>query len=139
MAVKKMGRFFPNIVQSDGCVWSPAYLVRAGKAQPVEDGYEDVSRDEKAQEVGAAQEPVLRPKGVDFGRRPQNGHGRLERGEQRQRHGKPAHGAVGHQELLEGIQVFGPGSGFASLPKKKTTKKKRKPTCVVRWRPPEKA
>lgn len=77
------------------------YLVGAGQPQSVEDRYEDVSGDEQAQEVGAAQEPVLGAEGVHLGRSTQDGHGRLEGGQQRQGDGQAAHGAVGHQELLE--------------------------------------
>lgn len=83
-----------------GRVTSDADLIGAGQPQPVEDRDEDMSRDEQAQEVGAAQEPVLSPKGVHLRGSPQDGHGRLEGGEQGQGHGQAAHGAVRHQELL---------------------------------------
>lgn len=76
-------------------------LIGAGQAKSVEDWDENVSWDEQAQEVGAAQEPVLRPKGVHFRRRPQDGHSRLESGQKGQGDGQAAHGAVSHQELLE--------------------------------------
>lgn len=76
------------------------YLIGAGKPQSVEDRYENMSWDEQAQEVGAAQEPVLSPKGVHLRRSTQNGHCRLESGQQGQRHRQAAHGAVSHQELL---------------------------------------
>ncbi|KAG7244220.1 hypothetical protein INR49_004293 [Caranx melampygus] len=39
---------------------------RVQKAQSIEDWYENMSWDEQPQEVGAAQEPVLSPKGVDL-------------------------------------------------------------------------
>lgn len=59
-----------------------------------------MSRDEQAQKVGAAQEPVLGPEGVHLGRSAQDGHGGLEGGQQGQGHGQAAHGPVRHQELL---------------------------------------
>lgn len=56
--------------------WFPlgVYLIGTGESQPIEDWYENMSRDEQAQEVGAAQEPVLGPKGVHLGRSTQDGH-----------------------------------------------------------------
>lgn len=50
------------------------YLIGTGELQPIEDWYEHVSWDEQTKEVGAAQEPVLGPKGVHFGRSAQDGH-----------------------------------------------------------------
>ena len=61
-----------------------------------------MSGDEEAQEVAAAEEPVLRPVSVDLPRDADDGHGRLEGGDERQRHGETAHTAVRHQELLRG-------------------------------------
>lgn len=78
------------------------YLVGAGQPQSVEDGDENVCWDEQAQEIGAAEEPILGPKGVDLWRRTQDGHGRLEGGQQGQWDGQAGHGAVGHQEFLQG-------------------------------------
>lgn len=71
-------------------------LVGAGQPQSVEHRYEDMSRDEQAQKVGAAQEPVLCPKGVDLRGSAEDGHGRLEGGQQGQGHGQAAHGPVCH-------------------------------------------
>lgn len=76
------------------------YLIGAGQPQSVEDWYKHMSWYEQAQEVGAAQEPVLGPKGVDLRRSAQDGHGGLESGQQGQGHRKAGHGAVGHQKLL---------------------------------------
>lgn len=77
------------------------YLIGAGQPQSVEDWYENMSWDEQAEKVGAAQEPVLGPKGVHLRRSTQDGHSRLESGQQGQRHRQAAHGAVSHQELLK--------------------------------------
>lgn len=110
------------------------YLVGAGQPQSVEDWYEDVGRDEQAQEVGAAQEPVLSPKGVHLRGGAQDGHGRLEGGQQGQRHGQAAHGAISHQELLrQTVLRFKAGTVGGQ------GGRRLEPTCVVRWRPPEKA
>ena len=81
------------------CPWC-AYLIRARQPQSVEDWYENMSWDEKAQEEGAAQEPVLSPKGVHLRRSTKDSNSRLESGQQWQGHWQAAHGAVGHQELL---------------------------------------
>uniref|UniRef100_A0A8V0Y2S5 All-trans retinoic acid induced differentiation factor n=1 Tax=Gallus gallus TaxID=9031 RepID=A0A8V0Y2S5_CHICK len=56
----------------------------AGDLQAVEDGDEDVSGDEQPEEIGAAQEPVLGAEAIDLGRDAQDGHGRLEGGQQGQ-------------------------------------------------------
>lgn len=84
------------------CGSGGVYLVGAGQPQSVENRDENVRRDEQAQEVGAAKEPVLGPKRVDLWRCPQDRHGRLEGGQQGQRDWQAGHGAVGHQELLQG-------------------------------------
>lgn len=78
------------------------YLVGAAKAEPIENWYENVCRDEQAQEVGAAQEPVLRAMCVNLRWSTQNGHRWLKGGQQRKGHRKAAHAAVGQQELLCG-------------------------------------
>lgn len=67
------------------------YLISAGQPQSVEDWYEHMSWDEQAQKVGATQEPVLSPKGVHLRRSTQDGHSRLEGGQQGQGHGQAAH------------------------------------------------
>lgn len=77
-----------------------AHLVGAGDLQAVEDGDEDVRGDEQPQEIGAAQEPVLGAEAIDLCRHPQDGHRRLEGGQQGQGNGKKAHAAVGQQEFL---------------------------------------
>lgn len=59
-----------------------------------------MSRNEEAQDVRAAKEPVLRPVGVDFSWDAYDGHGGLEGGDERQRHRQAAHAPVCHQELL---------------------------------------
>lgn len=76
------------------------YLICARQPQSVEDWYENMSWDEKAQKVRAAQEPVLSPKGVHLRRSTKDSNSRLESGQQRQGHWQAAHGAVSHQELL---------------------------------------
>lgn len=58
-----------------------------------------MSRNEEAQDVSAAKEPVLSSVGVDFGRDAYDGHGGLEGGDERQRHRQTAHAPVCHQEL----------------------------------------
>lgn len=91
--------------------------------------------DEQAQEVGAAQEPVLRPKRVHLRRSAQDGHGRLEGGQQGQGHGQAAHGTVSQQKLLRQA-----GSSRQILKHREAWQKRRSEfTWVVRWRPPEKA
>lgn len=50
------------------------YLIGAGQPQSVEDWYEHMSWYEQAQEVGAAQKPILSPKGVHLRRSTQYGH-----------------------------------------------------------------
>lgn len=55
--------------------FSTGYLVGTGKTQAVEDRNKDVCWDKETQEVGAAQEPVLRPVGIDFSRCSQDGYG----------------------------------------------------------------
>lgn len=50
------------------------YLICAAKTEPIENRYENVCRNKQAQEVGAAQEPVLRPMCVNLRWSSQNGH-----------------------------------------------------------------
>ena len=52
----------------------PVYLIGTGKMQAVEDWDEDVSRDQKSQEVGASQEPILGSESVDLSWCPQDGY-----------------------------------------------------------------
>lgn len=77
------------------------YLVGARQPQSVEDRDEDMCWDEQAQEIGAAEEPVLGSKRVDLWWCPQDGHGRLEGRQQGQWHRQAGHRAIGHQELLQ--------------------------------------
>lgn len=58
-----------------------------------------MSRDEEAQDVSTANEPVLSSVRVDLCRDAYDGHGRLERGDERQRHRQTPHVPVCHQEL----------------------------------------
>lgn len=78
------------------------YLIRAAEAEPIENWYENVCRDEQAQEVRAAQEPILRAMCVNLRWGTQDGHRWLKGGQQRKGHRKAAHAAVGQQELLSG-------------------------------------
>lgn len=93
---------------SSDCAWillgetETWHLVGAGQPQPVQHRNENMSRNEEAQDVGAADEPVLRPVGVDLRRDADDGHGGLEWGDEGQRDREGAHAPVGHQELLGG-------------------------------------
>lgn len=86
------------------------HLIGTGEAEPVEDRDEDVGRDEKTQEVGTAQEPVLCAVGIDLWGGAQDGHGWLESGQQGERDGQAAHTAISQQELLRGT-LAPPGEG----------------------------
>lgn len=99
---------------------NPAYLVGTGKSQSVQHWNENMSRNEEAHDISAANEPILSSIGVDFSRDAYDGHGRLEGGDERQRHRQTAHAPVCHQELLRRplppaservIQSDGHGSG----------------------------
>lgn len=79
-----------------------------------------MSRNEEAQDISAANEPILSSIGVDFSRDAYDGHGRLEGGNKRQRHWQTTHAPVCHQELLRCplppacervVQADGHGSG----------------------------
>lgn len=79
-----------------------------------------MSRNEEAQDISAANEPILSSIGIDFSRDAYDGHGRLEGGDERQRHWQTAHAPVCHQELLRRplppacecmVQSNGHGSG----------------------------
>lgn len=79
-----------------------SYLISAGEPQPVQYWNENMGGNEEAQDVGAADEPVLSAVSVDFCRHPDDRHGGLEWGDERQRNGETFHAPVCHQELLCG-------------------------------------
>lgn len=78
------------------------YLVRTGETQSVEHRDENVCWNEEAQNVGAADEPVLSTVSVDLRWYADDRYRRLEGGDERQRNRETVHASVCHEELLSG-------------------------------------